>query len=148
MPCRWCSAGLDVDAYTGRARGALPGRAREFCGPTCASRWHALRRARGEQAYDVLIAWATARHGKGSGAILTDLTRMVKVWLEEDLKAGRRKPKAPRSWSSARRAGSASRRTPSCTARRSSARRGAGARRHIANRERGLGARGHAASVT
>lgn len=53
----------------------------KFCCPSCKSKHHQRRRTREAAAYEALIAFAD-RKKRGIG--MTDLSRLVRSWTEED----------------------------------------------------------------
>lgn len=72
MPCQTCGATLADKSITAR-----------FCSSKCRSDMHNLRRVRGDQIYDLLMARASSYKNR---KLITDIDRMVRAWLVDDKK--------------------------------------------------------------
>lgn len=73
--CRWCGSTL-------RGRPTKT----QFCSRVCRDSCHNLRKSRGEEIYDLLMAWS---HSYKNRWVLTDIGRIVRAWRDDDATRGR-----------------------------------------------------------
>lgn len=88
--CRWCHSPLP-DGSRASIR---------YCQKSCRDNMRNLRMARGGELHDALMVWAGDYRQRKT---LTDIGRIVRAWIEEDIAANRGLPDGLWQWQRQRR---------------------------------------------